>query len=182
MSIVLPSVWPPARPDAEPSRGSVLLNALHSPHVRRRYETKVMVRGQACWPWLGALTSHGHGRFWIGRQPTRDGRRTDHVMIAHRFGYALRHGFRALEEAPVLAHACDEPWCQNPEHLEISTQADNHHDWLTRRWHPRSPLRDTRGQHGRAVAIRAAARSGLDIATVMDAGVSDLDQGQLTLW
>lgn len=155
--------------------------------VRARFEAKVVRGGSGeCWPWLGALTSHGHGRYWLTRRTLAglDGQahRQDLVVIAHRFGYALAHGVEVLAAAAVLAHACDEPWCQNPAHVEPSTHGQNHHDWSTRRWHPRSPLRDTRGQHGRALAVRAAARTGGDIGAAKAAGVSNLDHDQLVLW
>ncbi|WP_392423657.1 hypothetical protein [Barrientosiimonas humi] len=165
-------------------RAALLEQAVASEAVRRRYESKVL-RGQGneCWVWLGAITRHGHGRFWLGRAPGRNGARDrDVVVIAHRFGFALAWGLDALLEAPVLAHSCDEPWCQQPTHLEPSTQADNRDDWLRRRWHPRSPLRDVRGPRGRAVAVREAARAGRNITAARAAGISALDDGQLLLW
>lgn len=158
-------------------------DALANPGVRARYEAKVL-RRDGCWVWLGALHRHGHGRFWLGREPvsTSSRRPKDHVVIAHRYGYALNFGLDTLIAAPVLAHTCDEAWCQNPEHLEPSTQADNHHDWMRRRWHPRSPLRDVRGQRGRALAARAAGREGSDLHAALTAGVSSIDRDQLLLW
>lgn len=175
------TTWPTPAPLHLQSRSVALREAFRSTRVLRRYETKVLQR-DGCWPWLGALTSHGHGRFWIGRLPAVDRPRQDLCVIAHRFAYAIAFGADALEEAPVLAHRCDEAWCQNPDHLEVSTPGDNYADWLARRWHPRSPLRDIRGQHGRALAVRDAGRQGLDVSAAMAVGVSSLDQHQLTLW
>lgn len=52
-----------------------------------------------CWWWTGAVTTKGHGRFWVGTDPARAGE--GFVVIAHRFGYALEFGFDALAAAPA---------------------------------------------------------------------------------
>lgn len=140
--------------------------------VTERYLAKV-VRGdhQACWLWTGAISGHGHGRFWV---------HDAFVVIAHRFGYALAHG--ADDFPPVVAHACDEPLCQNPEHLHPSTNALNRAEWAWRRHNPGSPLRDSRGSLTRAVQLRSAARAGANVAGVAQQGLSTLDRAQSQLW
>lgn len=154
-------------------------SALADPAVVARYRAKV-VRTESCWWWSGALMRSGHGRFWIGTSDT--GR--DLVVIAHRFGWALEYGLSALlDDAPVLAHGCDEALCQRPvaEHVRPSTSRDNREEWLARRWRFGSPLRDIRGRAGRARAIRDAVRRGSDPASAQAAGLSALDRDQLTL-
>ena len=125
--------------------------ALDNARVVNRYLASIckapMSRG--CLVWTGALSGKGHGRFWLGK-----GR----VVIAHRFGYALAHGAEALLKADLISHLCDEPVCQLPEHLVIGSTASNTLEGHERRHGVGSPLRDTRGARGRAVALRDAAR------------------------
>ncbi len=164
----------------------VVRDALSDPAARERYDAKVHRLGREdCWYFLGAIHPHGHGRFWVGNVYLSPGRRRDVVMIAHRFGFAIEYGFEALQHAPVLEHRCDEPSCQNPRHWTVGTIASNYEDWLYRRSTPGSPLRDRRGPAGRARAVRDVilAGGGTDqIAAVKQAGISDVDRDQLTLW
>lgn len=168
-----------------------------------RYTAKVHTDpAQPCWYWTGALHSRtGHGRFWVGTHPL-DGRsgggglvidggsaagssgvRSREVgIIASRFAWALHHGPDALDQAPVLAHTCDEASCQNPAHLVLSSNAENNDDWQRRRWSIGSPLRDTRGPAGRAQAIREAIIMGSSVQHAKQAGASALDRDQLPLW
>lgn len=157
-----------------------------------RYTAKVhTATGDGCEFWFGALHSRtGHGRFWIGTYPCAGHNGPDAAgvrqrgvaIIASRFAWALHHGQDALKVAPVLAHTCDEPSCQNPKHLVLSSNAGNHDDWIRRRWSIGSPLRDTRGPAGRARAIRAAILTGGSVQDAMLAGASTLDRSQLSLW
>lgn len=165
------------------ARVDLIRAKLADPRARGRFEAKVARRARSqCWHWLGALHPHGHGRFWVGSLPDVEGGQRDVVMIAHRFAWALEYGLGALLEVPVLAHECDEAGCQNPGHLAPATMESNREDWLRRRWHPRSPLRDTRGAAGRARAIRHAILNGEDLDAVLALGVSPLDEQQLLLW
>ena len=171
-----------------PNAWRIVRDGIIDPGVVDRYRAKVHITS-GCWWWTGALHSRsGHGRFWIGTYtPTiRDGaggvRRRNVCVIASRFGWALHHGAGALDVAPVLAHTCDEPSCQNPDHLVLSSNALNHDDWMRRRWQHGSPLRDTRGPAGRAQAIRAAILTGTPVQEAIDAGLGDLDRAQLTLF
>lgn len=153
-----------------------LIAAVGRADVVARYWKKVAPdpgTPDACWLWTGAISGKGHGRFWVA-----DG----HVVIAHRFGWALAHPGQPMPE--VVSHRCDNPVCQNPGpgHMEASTNADNRAEWAARRHNPGSALRDTRGGRGRARAIRDAARDGADITAAMDAGLTELDRNQDTLW
>ncbi len=164
------------------ARQQVLALALGDPAVRARYEAKVH-RTPGCWFWAGALHARGgHGRFWVTATTGSDGTRRDVVVIAHRFGWAMTYGLDALTRIEVLAHTCDEPSCQRPDHLRSATPGTNQDEWLIRRWHPRSPLRDVRGPGGRSRAIRAAILAGGDVNAARAAGISGLDADQLCLW
>lgn len=166
------------------SARSLLAHAVHDEQVRQRYWAKVArpsLDGYTCWPWVGSLHPKGHGRFWVGNLHTRRGPR-DVCVIAHRFGWALAHGVDALDDVPVLAHACDEPSCQNPTHLLISDWGDNLQQYRRRRDIPGSPLHDTRGPGGRARAIRDALLTGADLRDALEAGHSVLDTDQLNLF
>lgn len=171
-------------------------SAVTDQDVIDRYTAKVHTDpAQSCWYWFGALHSRtGHGRFWVGTHPLDEsgvgglaggvsGVRSREVgIIASRFAWALHHGPDALDQAPVLAHTCDEASCQNPEHLVLSSNAENNDDWHRRRWSIGSPLRDTRGPAGRAQAIREAIIMGTSVQHAKQAGSSALDRDQLPLW
>lgn len=173
----------PVPGESQLARLALIRAKLDDPRARERFEAKVGRRSRSrCWHWLGAIHPHGHGRFWVGSLPAAGGGQRDVVVIAHRFAWALEHGLGALLEVPVLAHECDEAGCQNPAHLAPATMESNRDDWLRRRWHPRSPLRDVRGAAGRARAIRHAILNGEDLDAVLALGVSPLDEQQLLLW
>jgi len=140
---------------------------------------------RGCRLWTGAVASRGHGRFWLGSYSEVDQAgqavEKDITVIAHRFGYALAHGVGALLKADKVTHTCDETLCQEPSHWRAGTNATNLDEYFARRATPGSPLRDTRGARGRAVALRDAARAGADLHTVMHAGQPQGDLLQDTL-
>lgn len=155
---------------------AVLQVALSDPAVIARYQSHIAGPTTArCRLWTGAISGRGHARFWIGALP--DGR--DAVVLGHRFGYGLHVGYDQLMRVATVRHyICDNPLCQTVEHLRPGSNADNAHDWATRRHTPGSPLRDTRGSLGRARALRAAARGDQDLAVAVAAGLSPLDRDQ----
>ena len=81
-----------------------------------------------------------------------------------------------------LAHRCDNPLCQNPDHLTPSSPGENRRDWVRRREVIGGPLRDERGARGRARAIRDAARIAGDVDAASTAGVPAIDRDQGVLW
>jgi len=121
-----------------------------------RFTAKVHHRDpDACWFWIGALGSDGHGRFRVGSRPAG----TSWVVPAHVFAYQHEHGLsieRLMDDDVVIRHRCDEASCQNPTHLLIGTAADNTGDYRLRRYRVGGPLTDLRGTAGRAIAIRGA--------------------------
>lgn len=144
-----------------------------------RYHAKIAaVPGYECLFWTGAITARGHGRFWIADDTTE----RDYVVIAHRFGYGLAHGYDALMATEVIAHRCDNPLCQHPGHWRQSTHARNKTEWAARRHTLTGPLRDLRGARGRALAISDAVRDGRPLADVVACGVREGDRDQLTPW
>ncbi len=153
----------------------LLSSALVSSATLERYWAHVAAPSPGgCRLWTGAVSGGGHGRFWLGT--LSDGRSA--VVLAHRFGFGLRVGFSQLMGVPAVRHLCDNPLCQSVEHLRAGDNADNAHDWATRRHTPGSPLRDTRGARGRALALRAAARDSGDVMAAAEAGLSALDRDQ----
>jgi len=162
-----------------PDTAARLRTVLGDPEVIARYREKVVaVPPYSCLFWTGAVSGKGHGRFWIAEDSTA----RDYVVIAHRFGYGLAHGFDALMDVQVIAHRCDNTLCQLPEHWRESTHAENKREWAARRHQLSGPLRDLRGARGRALAIRDAVLTGRSIADVLDNGVRQVDRGQLPLW
>lgn len=159
---------------------SSLCDAVLREAIVARYRSKVMVvPGQQCrlW-WTGAVSPPvGHGRLWIGR---------GQAVIAHRFGYALAVGVDALTgptgRPVILAHTCDNPLCQTPEHLIAGTSRQNRQQWADRRHNVAGPLRDTRGSLGRARALRQALLDGTDLDAAVRAGIPPVDRDQLPLW
>lgn len=131
--------------DRIPAR--VWAEIIADPATAVRYHGQIW-RGAGHWWWIGALDGSGHGSIWAqGRQ-----------LSAHALGWQLSHGLAQLVagEMPVIRHACDNASCQRPECLRAGTAADNAADYRLRRWRTGSPLADTRGARGRAVAVREA--------------------------
>ena len=133
--------------------------AITDPAVLARYRAKVAtVPGSECLWWTGAVAGRsdrteggGHGRFWFA---------TGRVIIAHRFGFAATYGVRALDQARLLGHRCDNVLCQRiaPGHVVVSSAIENRREWAARRNQPDSPLADPRGPRRRARALRDMAR------------------------
>lgn len=164
-----------------PDTAAQLKAALSDPDVVDRYRSKIRtVESSECSYWTGAISAQGHGRFWLRADWTD----RDFAVIAHRFGFALEHGFDTLMRADLLAHECDNTLCQRigPEHVHTSTRTQNRRDWAARRHHVGGPLRDTRGARARAIAIRDAILAGQPLDDVHLAGLNPLDRDQLPLW
>lgn len=170
-----------------PATVAELRGAVTDPDVVARYWSHVqVVDDDRCWLWTGAISGKGHGRFQIAdrRVPGLDGRlvRQTFVVIAHRFGYALRYGVDALLDVPLIAHRCDNPLCQNPSCWEASNHRHNGQDASRRRDIVRGPLADVRGARGRARAVRDAAKSGQPVDQAMLAGLRPVHRAQLDLF
>lgn len=94
-----------------------------------------------CWLWRGQLIKGGYGRVFVGYD--RAGKTVMH--LAHRVAWELEHG-EAIPGDLLVRHKCDNPPCQNPNHLELGTHVDNMQDRTDRGRH--TPMRGSR--HGKA--------------------------------
>jgi hypothetical protein len=88
--------------------------------ILERFDNFIFEAAQiTCHVWIGGYSPGGYGQF-----NTRRGRRP---IKAHRFAWELAH---AMEVPPglVVKHTCNHPYCVNPDHLVVDTQAGNLRD------------------------------------------------------
>lgn len=137
---------------------------LNDAAVVARFDAKRYQRpGSLCWPWIGGVSSTGHGSF---RAASLSGRSRRGTVPAHLFAYQLaygvipRLGWSAADDA-VICHQCDFAGCTNPAHMRLGTNASNRIEYVKRRNNPTSPLADVRGPAGHTRAIAMAIRAGL---------------------
>ena len=67
-----------------------------------------------CWRWISATLRSGHGAFRVAGRS----------VLAHRFSFEQARG-RRVRRGRELHHACGNPWCVNPEHLEELTRREH---------------------------------------------------------
>lgn len=85
--------------------------------------TKCEQVGSGCWEWTGARHKQGYGQIGCGGS----------TQLAHRVMFAAANGMTMKQiENLVVRHACDNPPCVNPMHLEPGDLSDNVQDWLIR--------------------------------------------------
>ena len=74
-----------------------------------------------CWEWKGYMNEKGYGRIDINTK--ENGMKT---YYSHRLAYFLQYGVDPLNK--LICHSCDNPKCQNGNHLFIGTIQDNNAD------------------------------------------------------
>ena len=77
----------------------------------------------ACWPWTGAIDTHGYGSYRWSLRPL-------HRCSAHRIAFILQRG--AVPAGLELDHLCRNRSCCNPGHLEPVTHSENMRRMLPR--------------------------------------------------
>ena len=139
-----------------------------------RFDAKVVVTPR-CHYWVGAISDDGYGRFTLpGNTCVRP-----HV-------WRWERACGPVPPGRVVLHSCDEPLCVRLDHLSVGTQSQNLAD-MAARGRGAGPGRrgraDTRGAHGRSLAIREALRGGYDPPTLAAAlAAGDPDRNQLNLF
>ena len=88
-----------------------------TPHLVRRFLSKVSKDKNSCWIWKGCKNSSGYGEFFVGRRS---------LFYTHRVAYTWFIG--RIPDGKLVCHLCDVKLCCNPEHLFIGTQVDNMQD------------------------------------------------------
>jgi hypothetical protein len=83
--------------------------------LEKRFLAKITIpeNKNECWKWTGATYPYGYG--CIGTSKGLDG--------AHRVSYRLYKG--EIPDGMCVLHKCDNPNCNNPEHLFLGTKKDN---------------------------------------------------------
>jgi hypothetical protein len=86
-----------------------------------RFWSKVDQRGiDECWPWMAGRHGQGYGMFYLAPKNRK----------AHRIAWEFARS--PIPPGMCVCHACDHPWCCNPAHLFLGTQADNVHDMCSK--------------------------------------------------
>lgn len=79
-----------------------------------------------CWLWTAGSNIYGYGAIQAGR-------RSQHLLRAHRVSWQLHRG--PVPVGLLVLHRCDTPACVNPSHLFLGTQPDNIRDKVAKRRH-----------------------------------------------
>jgi hypothetical protein len=83
-------------------------------------------RTETCWLWRGAVSSTGYGSYRFHGKTRK----------AHHVAYILTKGQLPVSgpgsQAFVVMHSCDNRLCVRPDHLRVSTQAENVKDAISK--------------------------------------------------
>lgn len=91
-----------------------------------------------CWIWTGSISrTDGYG---VHHRPTG-------YKMAHRVAYELTHG--PIPDGLIAMHACDNPPCVNPDHLQLGTKLDNNRDSMAKGRRRTTPPRGENENHSR---------------------------------
>lgn len=99
-----------------------------------------------CWPFVGARYGGRDGKTY-GAACSGHSR----TVYAHRLAFSLANGIDiyTIPRSLVVRHACDNPICCNPMHLELGTQKQNAEDMAARG-------RSTRGSRSSSAVLNEA--------------------------
>lgn len=75
-------------------------------------------RSGKCWEWT-AYKLNGYGRFGVGGAPKNGGR----IVYAHRWAWESVNG--PIPNGMTVDHLCRNRGCQNPDHMELVSPAEN---------------------------------------------------------
>lgn len=65
------------------------------------------------------------------------------IHLRHVLAWVDAHGMLPPPEKPCILHTCDNPPCENPDHLWAGTRADNNADMHAKRRHDNGRARRT---------------------------------------
>ncbi len=82
-----------------------------------RFWIKVDKRGpDDCWPWLASKSKFGYGVFSVKHK----------WIAAHRVSFLISNGYLPnIKQRRLVMHDCENPSCQNPNHLLDGTTKEN---------------------------------------------------------
>lgn len=87
------------------------------PSLLERFMAKVSIPSdpEGCWEWLANKNNKGYGLLRPGGSAPR--------KLSHRISYELHRG--PIPEGVHVLHKCDNPGCNNPDHLFLGSQREN---------------------------------------------------------
>jgi len=92
-----------------------------APRHKRLFMEKIFYSPCGCWFWTAVVNEYGYGIVCIYYKQ----------YLAHRVSYFIHKG--SFDNHLKVLHSCDNPLCQNPDHLFLGTQADNMLDMYKKR-------------------------------------------------
>lgn len=115
--------------------------------VLQRFWDKVAVseNSDSCWLWTAARERAGYGAFKVRGEK----------IGAHVFSWEVFHQ-QSVADGLIVMHACDNPPCVNPVHLEAGTYGKNNRDAYVRGL--KEPTRHTLAPCGTGSAYRRGCR------------------------